>query len=262
MNLTVNNYSKVNYNKQSFRGSIDKSLLNYLKEVKSDVIKAKGASVFGKDVTPRPENVVAAKNLISEVLPKLHEFMAKTHPNTKLVLKSNYAGKIRELYFKNTKLGAEIRGYNPYAGVIGSGEVTPSGVGLKKPENIKERSFDDLFFYTVTLPHGIAGLKDLSEWTNSLVSYINPKKIDNAIFNKMIKGMEKDAEKLSWYGKFKTKKNVKKANTYAEEFGEKPVYKEKFEKIAREKQLAKEQDLRQQIPIKEKLEELKNLEIK
>lgn len=188
--------------------------------------------------------------------------MAKTHPNTKLVLKSNYAGKIRELYFKNTKLGAEIRGYNPYAGVIGSGEVTPSGVGLKKPENIKERSFDDLFFYTVTLPHGIAGLKDLAEWTNSLVSYINPKKIDNAIFNKMVKGMEKDAEKLSWYGKFKTKKNIKKANKYAEEFGEKPIYKEKFEKIAKLKQISTAKDSQAQSLLDKQLEELKNLEIK
>ena len=262
MNLTVNNYSSANYNKQSFRGSVDKSLLRYLKEVKSDVIKTKGGSSYTKNPTPFPENIKAAKNLISEVLPKLHEFMAKTHPDTKLVLKLNGAGKTRELYFKNTKLGAEIRGYNPYSGVIGCGEVSTKGVGLKKPENIKEREVLDFIFSSQTQPHSISGLEDLLKWTNSLISYINPKKVDNAIFNKMIQGMEADAEKLSWYGKYRTKKNIEKANKYAEEFGEKPIYKEKFEKIAKSKQISTAKDSQAQSLLDKQLEELKNLEIK
>lgn len=262
MNLTINNYSRSNYNRQSFNGSIDKSLLNYLKDVKSDVIKTKGAGVLGKNVKPCPENIATTKNLISEILPKLHGFLAKTHPDTKLVLKSNYAGKTRELYFKNTTLGAEIKGYNPYAGVTGCGEVSTNGVGLKKPENIKERKVDDFFFFSEIRPHNTDGIKDLAAWTNSLVSYINPKKIDNAIFNKMVLNMEKDAENLSLWGKYKTKKNIEKANKYAKEFGEKPIYKEKIEKIVQAKQLSNEKDLKTQSLVDKQLEELENLEIK
>lgn len=262
MDLSVNNVLKSNCNKQSFKGSVDKSLLNYLKEVKADVINTKGSCSVYEGARPIPANIDATKNLISEILPKLHEFMSKTHPDTKLVLKSNCTGKVRDLYFKNTKLNAEIKGFKSWSGNLGNGEVSPSGVGVKRPERIKEREVISFIFSSQTQPHNILGLKDLAEWTKSLVTYINPKKVDNAIFNKMVQSMESDAENLTLYGKFKTKRNIKKANEFAEEFGEKPIYKEKFEKIAREKQFSDEKNLTQQDEVNTKIQELEDLEIK
>lgn len=262
MHTVLTNYNNSYSYNQNFKGSIDKSLINYLKEVRADIVRTKGADSFSKYSEPQNRIVVEAKEIIERVLEKLHAFMEKTHPDTKLILGKAFPNDTRKLIFVNTKLDSKIKGFKTDR--LGYGQVNIEGIGIKSPK-IEDRSLPDdelkalLGFKN---PHKIESLRELEKWTNSLLMFFKPEVIDRAIFDKMIYKMSQKARSTSLIGRFITKLNASKANKLAEEFGREPVYGENFNRIT-QAEIGRRKILDDVYnKISKSVEELKNLKIK
>ena len=260
---SINNDMSNKNNQQSFKGTIDKSLIKYLKEVRTDVLQQQISNNTFATNSTRKADVINTTKYISNIVTKLNKFIKKTHPDTKLVLEPAFSGEKKSLVFVNSKLGTKIKGYQ--TGRVGYGSVSTNGIGIHEPNIVEpylKAGYMNELFLRKPEPHQISGLKSLSDWTNSLTDFIKPEKVDEALFDSMIEKMSKKAESTSLIGRAITAHNAKKADKLAEEFGRKPEYTEKFNEIAKSTKAKTELSKKVDASISKEIEELKNIEIK
>ena len=118
----------------NFKGSIDPSVYNYLKEVMSYALKNPKDFLLKEEVIS--SDYIQIKLIFENILTKLKNFISKTHPDTKLVLRSNE--KFQDLLFPvfvNSKLDTSLDGYR-YKNFMKKdyGKISDISINLEAPE--------------------------------------------------------------------------------------------------------------------------------
>ena len=239
-----------NQNNANFKGTVDKSVVRYLDEIRYDALNKTNRFFEFEKVSPADYEKV--KISIEGIISKLNDFMAKTHSKTKMSL-FNFAPN-RYVRFENSDLNTFVQGAQFW--LIGSeeeyGTVNDKGtVFLKDP---KLESFEK------TSSHTFEELARFDEYTTELTEKINPKAIDGAIFDSKVKDVVKQAEETAPKNRLENRKAFNNLDKLAPKFGREPIYTEQFHII---QALAyKMQEERAKNPIEQSKEELKNLKIK
>lgn len=248
--MKINSISNCYQNKTNFKGTVDKSVVRYLDEVRYDALNKTNSFFESKKVLTADFEKV--KPLIEGIMSKLNDFMAKTHPKTKISL-FDFAPN-RSIRFENSDLNTFVQGAHFW--LIGSeeeyGTVNDKGtIFLKDP---KLKSFER------ASSHTFEELARFDEYTTELTEKINPKAIDGAIFDSKAIDVVKKAEETAPKNRFENRKAFNNLDKLAPKFGREPIYTEQFHII---QALAyKMQEERAKNPIEQSKEELKNLKIK
>ena len=247
--LPINN----NYqNNTNFKGTVSKSVVKYLNEVRFDALN-KPKSFFG-DLSEKitTETYTETKNMIEGIMSKLNDFMAKTHPKTKISI-FDFAPN-RSIRFENSDLNTFVQGAHFW--LIGSeeeyGTVNDKGtIFLKDP---KLKSFER------ASSHTFEELARFDEYTTELTEKINPKAIDGAIFDSKAIEVVKKAEETAPKNRFENRLAFNHLDRLASKFHREPIYTEQFKII--QSLAIKLQEESAKSPIEQSKEELKSLKIK
>ena len=239
-----------NQNNANFRGTVDKSIVGYLNEVRYDALNKTNSFFESKKVSMADFEKV--KPLIEGIMSKLNEFMAKTHPKTKISL-FDFAHN-RSIRFGNSDLKSFVHGAQFWLNGTEEeyGTVNDKGtVFLKDP---KINAFDR------NNSHTFKELVRFDEYTTELTEKINPKAIDGAIFDSKAIDVVKQAEETAPKNRLENRKAFNNLDKLAPKFHRQPIYTEQFHII---QALAyKMQEERAKDPVEQSKEELKNLKIK
>jgi len=202
----------------NYKGSIDPSVYNYLKEVKSYALKNPKDFLFKEEIISSDYDQIKA--VFENILVKLKSFISKTHPDTKLTLTSNE--RFQNLLFPvfvNSKLDTSIDGYR-YKNFMKKdyGKVSDKSINLENPE-LKSDSI-----------HSINELNSFNFWTNELTNNTKPSQIDEALFKKRVKFLIDKASKDESI-ESSTMNEFIKLDKMAFEFNDYPIYKNKYKEI-------------------------------
>lgn len=221
--LPINNSN----NNSTFRGSIDKSVIKYLKDIKHQTIKNRNIPEFGAENTSE-EAIRKTTDLMSEILTKLKLYMAKTQKNTKIALEEDCGGNLHPVFINDitkTKLmGSSVGIYLTTKPIIDNICIELPATTLKS----KKRS-----------SHDIGELRKILTYIDNLSNKICPERIDFVLFKKMIEDIN-SKDGTSKIKQFITKKRYEKADKYAREFYHTPMFVEKY-KITQAKNKIKQQ---------------------
>ena len=84
--MKINSISNCYQNKTNFKGTVDKSIVGYLNEVRYNALN-RPESFFGKiEKRITAETYTEVKTMIEGILSKLDDFMSKTHSKTNFFL--------------------------------------------------------------------------------------------------------------------------------------------------------------------------------
>lgn len=247
--LPINNNYKNNTN---FQGTVDKSVIRYLNQVKYSALN-RPESFFGKiEKRITAETYTEVKTMIEEILSKLKEFMARTHPKTKISLNDFISN--RDVKFENSELNSFVLGAQFW--LVGTeeeyGTVNDKGtIFLKDP---KLKPFEN------TGCHTFEELVRFNKYTDELTEKINPKAIDGAIFDSKAIEVVKKAEETAPKNRFENRKAFNNLDKLAPKFGREPIYTEQFRII--QSLAIKMQEEKAKDPVEQSKEELKDLKIK
>ena len=235
-----------NQNNANFKGTVDKSVIRYLDEVRYDALN-KSLSFFrdsnGKISTSAEYGKV--KIMIEGIMSKLNDFMSKTHSKTNFFL-SEFSEN-RKIRIENQELDTCIMG------------------GYVWPEDSIDN--DDVLLEAPTLSqrykyvaHNINELEFFHDFINKFTEKIKPEDIDGALFDKKVTEVVKKAEETAPKNRFGNRKAFSQLDRLAPKFHRQPIYTEQFHII---QALAyKMQEERAKDPVEQSKEELKNLKIK
>ena len=104
--MKINSISNCYQNNANFKGTVDKSVVRYLDEIRYDALNKTNSFFESKKVLTADFEKV--KPLIEGIMSKLNEFMAKTHPKTKISL-FDFAHN-RSIRFENSDLKSFVHG--------------------------------------------------------------------------------------------------------------------------------------------------------
>lgn len=241
-----NNYK----NNTNFKGTVDKSVVRYLDEVRFDALNKPNAFFESQKVSVADYEKV--KPIIEGIMSKLNDFMAQMHSKTKILLKGDLL--TRDIYFENTELNSNIFGSRFW--LAGSeeeyGTVDDKGtIFLRDP---------DLKVFKRTESHTLQELERFDKYTAELTTMFAPKDIDGALFDSKAIDVIKHAEETAPKNRFENRIAFNNLDKLAPKFNRQPIYKEQFHII---QALAyKLQEEKAKDPIEKSKEELKNLKIK
>jgi len=166
--MKVNPIQNYYYSNKSFKGSIDKSIIDYLK------------SVENQHKTNQSAYYHRYKVRNDEFITEVESFMSKTNENTLLTLakwpyKNEDNQELAQLIFKDTKTGTKI---------LADEFIVP---------NTGKKGSREIFLMPVTmafekLPNGsYSGIPSeaLFQWGKSLISEVTPEEVDLALKNKI-----------------------------------------------------------------------------
>ena len=213
--MLVNNHQLVshNYNKNNkdiqFKGTIDKSVTNYLKTVRKDLIKTQSKSkTFG--VTTLKE----AKEAIGNIMTRLKAVMSQTSDDTALILKKTrktlFGEELGELRFKDMKTGTEMSAYtidrpNTFSSPKEKIKIAnPFEVTIKPaPNNFIARMFGIRGRHEST-----TGIQRIDTWSKNLREKVEPLEIDRALGHQII--LDKQAKAMASAQKLKNVSDTEK----------------------------------------------------
>lgn len=241
----VNNLEKVKT--LNFKGSIDPSVYNYLREVKSYALKNPNDFLLKEKVIS--SDYIQIKLIFENILTKLKNFISNTHPDTKLVLRSNE--KFQDLLFPvfvNSKLDTSLDGYR-YKNFMKKdyGKISDLSINLEAPE-LKSNNI-----------HSIDELKRFNFWTNELTNNTKSNQIDEALFKKRVNFLVDKASKDKSI-ESSTMNEFIKLDEIASEFNNYPIYKSKYKEI-RANIFSKEAEAKTKISTEMSKKELEDFEI-
>lgn len=194
------NVQNKNNNNIQFKGTIDKSVTNYLKDVRKDIIKTQ------RKKTNFDINIVKeTKDAIGNIMTRLKAFMSQTADETTLVLKKTRTTEtgavLGRLKFVDTKTGAEI-----------PAEITThpkmhlhQGITIEHPPE-KEytiKPYNDNLLLSLLGMRGkhktIDDLKLMEKWSKNLREHVEPVLVDinlrdQARINKVAKQLKHQRE--------------------------------------------------------------------
>ena len=247
--LPINN----NQNKTNFKGTVDKSVIGYLDEVRYDALN-KSLSFFrdssGKISTSAEYGKV--KIMIEDIMSKLKDFMSKTHSKTKILINGQLL--TRDICFENTELNSTVLGTNFWS--LGTekeyGTVNDKGIIFLKDPNLK--------VFKKNGSHTFNELERFDKYIAELTAMFAPEEIDGALFDKKVTEVVKQAEETAPKNRFGNRKAFSQLDRLAPKFHRQPIYTEQFHII---QALAyKMQEERVNNPIEQSKDKLKNLKIK
>lgn len=189
-------------NNTNFKGTVDKSVVRYLKEFQQDAIRRKGPSKW------KTADIEHLTTKLPVILQQLKDFMAKLHPDTKLTVEKRCSWKDWCLY--NTKLKTNT---------------------LADPENSSEfiHSFQAKRDHVTCAKqwHDIREFKKVEGYVEDFVKQ-DPKELDKHIFDSYISSIAYDATQGGLFKEFSINKRIKKAHDCSKEFGVENVNLEKI----------------------------------
>ena len=248
--LPINNKFQNNIN---FNGTVDKSVVNYLGEMKFDALN-KSLSFFCDSNCKIPTTIEygKVKTMIESIMSKLNDFMKKTHSKTKILLNGHLL--TRDIHFENTELNSTISGTNFWA--LGTeeeyGTVNDKGIIFLKDPNLKVLNKND--------SHTFKELERFDQYIAELTTMITPEEIDGALFDKKVAEVVKKAEETAPKNRLENRKAFNNLDRLAPKFSREPIYTEQFHII---QALAyKMQEEKAKDPVEQSKDELKNLKIK
>jgi len=202
--------NNVQNNNVQFKGTIDKSVTNYLKEVRKDIIKTKkNDKLFGLDT------IKETKEAISNIMTRLKAFMSQTNEETTLILKKTKTTSkgegISELRFKDNNTSAEISACTIIQPKMG-----------KIPPKIIDVFFPPLEITTKPASDSIVGelfglrgrhthtreLQQMDTWSKNLTDKVHPTIVDIALHKKFI--AEQEMKSLAYIEKIKKMSDAEK----------------------------------------------------
>ncbi len=189
-------------NNTNFKGTVDKSVVKYLKEFQKDAIRRKGACEW------ETADIKHLTTKLPVILQQLKDFMAKLHPDTKLTVKKSHSW--RNWILDNTKLKTSTLANHEYAGAF-----IHSFNARKSHDNIDKQW------------HDIREFKKVEEYVELFVKQ-NPKEFDKHIFDNYISSIAYDASQRGIFKEFSINRRIKKAHDCSKEFGVENVNLEKI----------------------------------
>lgn len=241
-----------NQNKANFRGTVDKSVVGYLNEVRYNALN-RPESFFGKiEKRITAETYTEVKTMIEGILSKLDDFMSKTHSKTKILINGQLL--TRDICFENTELNSTVPGTNFWS--LGTekeyGTVNDEGIIFLKDPNLK--------VFKKNGSHTFNELERFDKYIAELTTMFAPEEIDGALFDKKVAEVVKKAEETAPKNRLENRRSFNNLDRLAPKFHRAPIYTEQFHII---QALAyKMQEERAKNPIEQSKEELKNLKIK
>lgn len=245
--MRINSINNQNVN---FNGTVDKSVINYLREVRYDALNKPNAffKPSGKNATVETYNEV--KVMIENIMTKLNNFMAKTHSKTKILLNDDFYDK-RDIYFENTKLDSKNIG--AYFWLNGTeeeyGTTDNKGRILLKDPKLKNFSRDS--------SHTLKELVNFNKYTVELTENFKPEEIDGALFDTKVTDVVEKAKETAPKSRLQNRTAFYMLDKLSSEFHHEPIYTEMFHQIQEEAYKREEADK----PIEIAKEELKNFKI-
>ncbi len=218
MNVQPISLTTPQHNSQpTFNGYVDKpveKLVKGLTQMKMDeVVKEANLSYQKVDV----KKLQDIKTMGNAVLAKFNHFMENLHPKTSLTIDNSRT----RLVVKNKELGTSVD-FAMYKDVTNNtGRLTADYCRI------------DAYAPSLVGLHG----EHLSEFNNladTLVKAPRKEEIDGYLFKEFTKDIEKQADNSSFFAGLKTKRNGKKADKLAPEFGQPTGWKEKLAEIRNE----------------------------
>ena len=246
--LPINN----NQNNTNFKGTVDKSVVRYLDEVRYNALNRPEA-FFGKiEKRIAAETYAEVKTMIEGIMSKLNDFMSKTHSKTKILINGQLL--TRDICFENTELNSTVPGTNFWSRGTEKeyGTVNDKGIIFLKDPNLK--------VFKKNGSHTFNELERFDKYIAELTAMFAPEEIDGALFDKKVAEVVKKAEETAPKNRFENRLAFNHLDRLAPKFHRKPIYTEQFHII---QALAyKMQEERVNNPIEQSKEELKNLKIK
>lgn len=245
--LPINN----NQSHANFKGSVDKSVVRYLDEVRYDAVNKPDSFFRGTKITA--ETYTEIKSMIEGITSKLNDFMAKTHSKTKISLNDIFYDQ-RDIYFENTELDSKNLGARFWLARTEKeyGTVNDKGVIFLSDPKLKR--------FNKNSSHTLEELVRFNKYTTELTTMFTPEDIDGALFDSKAIDVVKKAEETAPKNRFKNRRAFNKLDELASKFGRKPIYAEQFRII--QSLAVKMQEEKAGNPIEQSKEELKNLKIK
>ena len=230
INPINNNYQSNNTN---FKGSVDKSVVKYLKEFQKDAVRRK---------PPRAWKTIEIDLLalrLPVILQQLKDFMAKLHPDTKLVARESNGYRYLEL--KNTKLNdVNTLVYKDEFGYLQA----------RKDRQHWEKQW-----------HDYNEFEKVEKWTELFLKE-DPKQLDKNLFYAFIDNIEYDASQGGLFKDYFLNKKIKKAQETSKEFGVESISLSRVEKALRvyNQQVVAERS--SELSRKQAKKDLKNVKLK
>lgn len=242
-----------NQNKANFKGTVDKSVVKYLDEVRHDALN-KSLSFFRDSNGKIPTSIEygEVKRIIEGIMSKLNDFMSKTHSKTKILINGQLL--TRDICFENTELNSTVPGTNFWS--LGTekeyGTVNDKGIIFLKDPNLK--------VFKKNGSHTFNELERFDKYIAELTAMFAPEDIDGALFDKKVKEVVKKAEDTAPKNRFENRLAFNHLDRLASKFHREPIYTEQFKII--QSLAIKLQEEKANLSIEQSKEELKNLKIK
>lgn len=204
MNVQPINMSTPQHNSQpSFNGYVDKPVIKIINKLAQKEMNAIVKTYNQANKKVNVKDLQKVKSLWKNSLKKLNLYMERLHKKSALTLDKNK----QELVIKNKDLDTEVGFYN--FDTSKSGHVCKGGINE--------------FGYCIDASS--AYLKDLtlkitSDLANTLYKSKKHSEIDKFLFEQYTKEISKQADSTSFFAGLKTKRNGKKADKLAPEFGQ------------------------------------------
>ena len=242
-----NNYK----NNTNFKGTVDKSVVRYLDEIRYDAVNKPDSFFRGTKITA--ETYPKIKSMIESITSKLNDFMAKTHSKTKISLNDVFYDQ-RDIYFENTELNSRILGARFWLARTEKeyGTVNDKGVIFLSDPKLKR--------FNKNSSHTLEELVRFNKYTTELTEMLVPEDIDSALFDKKVTEVVKQAEETAPKNRFENRKAFNHLDRLAPKFHREPIYTEQFHIIQALAYKMQEENAKN--PIEQNKEELKNLKIK
>lgn len=222
MNVQPINLSTQNSrnNQQSFKGYVDRSVVDIINAATSNSIKAivKESNAQRKKVSP--EKLEQIKDFSLDMLRQLSAFMKKFHPKTFLAVDN------KQLYIENQQIMTRI-GINNSGPIFST--VSKNNINISSPISKMKR----IGMYKEIDKDSLAmeNLLEMAKFTKCLIETVEPKTVDKQLFENFVEEISRDAKKTSLWGKFLLILNAKKADKVAPSFGEPIGWKGKLSAI-------------------------------
>lgn len=209
-----------NQNNANFKGTVDKSVVNYLDEMRFDALN-KSLSFFCDSNGKIPTTIEygEVKRIIEGIMSKLNDFMKKTHSKTKILI--NHHLITRDIRFENTELNSTVLGANSCSlGTEEYGTANDKGTIFLKDPNLK--------VFEKNGSHTFKELERFDKYIAELTTKFAPEDIDGALFDKKVKEIVEKAEETAPKNRFENRKAFNNLDKLAPKFGREPIYTEQF----------------------------------